>query len=177
MASVAHLAAGAVCGAVYARATGAPKAPSVVAFAALAVAPDLDLLAPYLGIDARGTPIEHRVMTHSFSFALVLGLLIGAMFGGRSKLALIQSSAGALASHGCLDALTNNHPAPALFWPLTDRPIQSAWTPIPGTNAFQEYFELAVFPIVSEEALWSLPMLAATYLIVRGRRDFSEKGA
>lgn len=171
MASIAHLAAGAVCGAAYARATSAKPAHAVAVFALVALSPDLDFLAMNLPGGSQGTPLEHRVMSHSLAFALVAGALLGGATAPRGRrLHGVLWTVLALASHGVLDALTDNGPGPRLLWPFSRSPVQFAWHPLPGTEFFQEYFTTAAIPVVSAELLWSLPMLLLAWWIGAGPR-------
>jgi len=167
MASITHLAAGTLCGAIYSRKTDAEPISSMAVFAALALSPDLDFLAARFGSD--GTPLEHRVMTHALPFALVIGAAIG--WGGRRRRVAGVLGALALASHGLLDAMTNNAPAPQLLWPFLRVPIQLPWHPIPGTQSYQEYFTLAGVHVVLSEALVCLPfVLAIVWVFLRKSR-------
>jgi len=171
MASISHLAAGALCGAIYARRTFASPLRSLAAttaFAALALAPDLDFFVLAMGLDH--TPLGHRKLTHSLPFALVVGVLVGGLTGAKDKKALAcLLSVLALASHGLLDAATANGPGPQLLAPFSEAPIQFAWHPIPGTQFFQEYFTAAAVPVFAGEALWCLPFLAAAAWVFAGR--------
>lgn len=174
MASIAHLAAGAVCGAAYARATSAKPAHAIAVFALVALSPDLDFLALNLPHGSEGTPLEHRVMSHSLAFALLAGALLGGTVApqGRRLHAVLWTTV-ALTSHGVLDALTNNGPGPQLLWPFSRSPIQFAWHPLPGTQFFQEYFSAAAIPVVSVELLWSLPLLLLAWWISAGPRPYT----
>ena len=169
MASIAHLAAGAVCGAAYASQTRTKPVPAIAVFALIALTPDLDFFAAPL--PSVGTPLEHRVMTHSLPFAVAAGMVFGVLLGPRrSRLLAGVWSAVALASHGLLDAMTGNDPGPQLWWPFASHPVQFAWQPIPGTHSYQEYFTTAAIPVVSEELLWCLPFVALTgWILLRGR--------
>ncbi len=170
MASISHLAAGALCGAIYAHQTSTPPLPAIARFAFLGLSPDLDFIALELGSD--GTFLEHRVMTHSLPFALAVGLAIGALAGPRPFKRLTSAlRVAALASHGLLDAMTANGPGPQLLWPFATLPIQFAWHPIPGTQSYQEYFTAAAIPVVSVEALMSIPFLAAAAWVLFRRAD------
>jgi inner membrane protein len=168
VASISHLAAGALCGAVYAHRTSTRPLPAIARFAFLGLSPDLDFIGLELGSD--GTFLEHRVMTHSFTFALVVGIAIGAL-GGRPAFKGLASAlcVAALASHGLLDAMTANGPGPQLLWPFAATPIQLAWHPIPGTQFYQDYFTPAAIPVLSVEALLSLPLVAAAAWILLRR--------
>jgi inner membrane protein len=164
MASISHLAAGGLCGAIYAHRTGSNPIAAIAGFAFLGLSPDLDFIALELGSD--GTFLEHRVMTHSLPFALVVGLALGfAAQRPQRRLARVLCIA-ALASHGLLDALTANSPGPQLLWPFTNAAMQFAWHPIPGTHYYQEYFTTAAIPVFSGEALICLPFVTATVWVL-----------
>jgi membrane-bound metal-dependent hydrolase YbcI (DUF457 family) len=170
MASITHLAAGALCGAVYARRAEAKPLPAMAAFAVLALSPDLDLLSVATGL--RGTPLDHRAATHSLTVSLVVGALVGAVAAepGHRRLAGLLCVL-ALASHAGLDALTRTEPAPQLLWPFSSAAIGAAWQPIPGTRSYQEYFTSAALPVYAWEAVWCAPLLAgAAWVLLRPRR-------
>ena len=165
MASLTHLAAGAVCGAVYARVTRTEPAHAIVAYSLVALAPDLDIVAAQLG--ARATPLDHRVMTHALPFAVGIGAAIGAVWKDRSRRLLVGVlTAAALASHGLLDALTSGSLGPQLLWPFSTAPVGFAWRPIPGAESFQQYFLLSGVPVLRSEALLSAPLLGLAGLIL-----------
>jgi membrane-bound metal-dependent hydrolase YbcI (DUF457 family) len=160
MASISHLAAGALCGAIYAQRTGSKPLPALARFAFLGLAPDLDFIGLELGSD--GTFLEHRVMTHSLPFALAAGALIARAAPAGSRMLAGLLCVAALASHGLLDATTANGPGPQLLWPFSTAAIQFAWHPIPGTQSYQEYFTPAAVPVLAGEIFACLPFLAAT---------------
>jgi membrane-bound metal-dependent hydrolase YbcI (DUF457 family) len=89
-------------------------------FAALAAAPDLDLLLRFVD----GVP-HHRAESHSLGAALIAGLVVGlaARLARRERPALLGVAAGcAWLSHVLLDALgaDSNPPYGVMaFWPLT----------------------------------------------------------
>jgi inner membrane protein len=167
MATVAHLAAGALCGAVYARKASANPLVAVPLFAALAASPDLDFFAVQFGSD--GTPLGHRAMTHAIPVAAALGMALGASFG-RSPHRLLAGLIAvlALASHGVLDAMTASGSGPWLWWPFTSTPLRFAWRPIPGTEFWQDYFTLSAVPVLAVESLLSLPLVAASVWVLWG---------
>ena len=171
MASIGHLAAGAVCGAVYSRATGARPASAVAAFAALAMAPDLDLLLIRFN---PSTPFGHRVMTHSLPFAVAAGALMGLLGRTHTRRRLGVLAVVALASHGLLDALTGTGRGPKLLWPFSSTSLAFSWRPIPGTNSFQEYFTLGAAPVYAQEFVLHTPLIVAAALILLWRRRLVE---
>ncbi|MEQ1855735.1 MAG: metal-dependent hydrolase [Longimicrobiales bacterium] len=177
MASISHLAAGALCGAIYARRTGTRPLPAVVGFAALGLSPDLDFIALEMGLDH--TPLGHRVLTHSLTFSVIAGVAIGAVVAPRAWRALAcVLCVAALASHGLLDALTANGPGPRLLWPFSSQPLQFGWHPLPGTRSYQEYFTPAAIPVFVGEALWNIPLLVGTaWLLLRPGRAHGAGGS
>ena len=168
MASIAHLAAGAACGAVYARKTGTRPLPTIAAFSALALAPDLDLFA--LPFRPSGTPLEHRVMTHSLPFAVgagVAAVAVGTWVRNSHAMALGMLVALALASHGILDSMTAVGHAPRILWPFTWQRFAMPWQPLPGVASFQGYFSLSAVRVFVAEGLWSAPFLATVVWALR----------
>jgi inner membrane protein len=92
--------------------------------AALAVLPDSDAIGHWLGVPTRSL-FGHRGLTHSISFAVVVGLAAALLLarrsghpelGSRLALAFIL----AMGSHGTLDALTNGGPGIAFFAPFSN---------------------------------------------------------
>ncbi len=173
MASIGHLATGALIGAVYARTTDTRPLPAMAAFAALAVAPDLDLLA--IPFDTRDTPLGHRVMTHALPFAALVSVAVALALGRRPhRMLLGVLSFLAMASHGVLDAFTRHGQGPALWWPLTDARYAFGWQPIRGSESFEGYFTGQAIPTVLAEGIMFLPVVALTALILtRGGRPLA----
>jgi inner membrane protein len=142
----------------------------MVAFAALAAAPDLDLLA--IPFDPVGTPLQHRVMSHALPFAAVVSVVIALALGKRPYRLLMGVLAFlAITSHGVLDAFTRHGAGPALWWPITDARYASSWQPIRGSESFEGYFNLQAIPTFLTEGMIFLPVVALTVLILtrRGR--------
>lgn len=140
----------------------------MVAFAALAVAPDLDLLAIPFG--TRGTPLTHRVMTHALPFAAIVSVAVALALGRRPhRLLLGILSFLAIASHGVLDGFTRHGQGPALWWPFTDARYAFWWQPIRGSESFEGYFTGQAIPTVLAEGIMFLPVVALTALILTRR--------
>jgi len=170
MASIGHLATGALIGAVYSRVTDTKPLPAMAAFAGLALAPDLDLLA--IPFNPRGTPLEHRVLSHALPFAAVVSLALALALGKRPyRLLLGGMSFLAMASHGVLDGFTRHGRGPALWWPFSDARYAFSWQPLRGSESFAGYFTWQGIPTVLTEAVMFLPVMALTVLIIarRGR--------
>jgi inner membrane protein len=142
----------------------------MAAFAALAAAPDLDLLA--IPFDPVGTPLQHRVISHALPFAAVVGVVVALAMGKRPYRLLLGGLAFlAMASHGVLDVFTRHGAGPALWWPITDARYASSWQPIRGSESFQGYFNWQAIPILLSEGMMFLPVVALAFLILarRGR--------
>lgn len=147
----------------------------MAAFAALALSPDLDFITMEMGLG--DTPLDHRVLTHSFAFALVMGSLIGLLAHRGMRLLGSSLFVLALASHGILDAMAQSEPGPQLFWPFLKEPIVAFWRPIPGTDFYQTYFTPEAIPIFVGELAVSLPLLAAAgWVLMRRPRAAARSG-
>lgn len=159
MASIGHLAVGAALGAIYSRTTGSNPKVTIITFAALAVAPDLDLVTAALGVPP-GTPLSHRGISHSFPFALAIAALVAllARAGGRAILAGLVTF-GALASHGLLDTMGQQGGGPMLLWPVTTQGYEFLWRPIPGVLTTSDYLTLQAVPTLAVETLMFLPLI------------------
>lgn len=175
MASIGHLAVGAALGAVYSRATGSNPRITIATFAALAVAPDLDLVTGAFGVPPN-TPVSHRGITHSFTFAVALGLLVG-VWARRWGRGLLTGGVtlGALASHGFLDAMSQLGNGPMLLWPFTTQSYEFIWRPIPGVLNSTHYLTLQAVPTLVTETLIFLPLILFALFTLFPRRV--EKGA
>jgi inner membrane protein len=170
MASIGHLAVGAALGAIYSRKTGSNPKVTILVFAGLAVAPDLDLVTGFWGIPPN-TPISHRGITHSFPFALAIGFVVGMAFRtwGRGLLAGSVTLA-ALASHGFLDAMSQLGNGPMLLWPFTSQSYEFVWRPIPGVLNSTHYLTLQALPTLVVETLMFLPLIIFSLLTFFPRR-------
>jgi len=169
MASIGHLATGALIGAVYARATGAKPLPAMAGFAALALAPDLDLLT--MNHVASDSALDHRAMTHALVPSLVFGGVVAAAFGRSGRRLAAVLGILAWASHGVLDAFTRHGPGPMLLWPFEMTRYAFGWQPVPGAPSYQIYFSRDAVPILGGEALLFLPVMLLTWLVLGGKFD------
>ncbi|MEP7325628.1 MAG: metal-dependent hydrolase [Gemmatimonadota bacterium] len=161
MASIGHLAVGAALGAVYSQQVGSRPRVAIVAFAALALAPDLDLLGPFLGVPDY-TPFAHRGITHSLLLALTIGIAAAALVRGTSRRRLLTGFwvFAALASHGLLDTMSRSGNGPMLFWPFTQGRYEFPWRPIPGVVSTSYYLTRDAIPTLVVETMLFLPCIA-----------------
>jgi inner membrane protein len=145
--------------------------------AALAVAPDLDVLGLRLGVP-RDSLLGHRGLTHSLPFALLVsGLLAWSLFrAGAGSLTGKQVWLFlflAMALHGALDALTNGGPGIAFFSPFSARRYFFPFRPLEVSPlSVTGFFTARGLVILRSEVPWVwLPTLAVvlTVLWVRAR--------
>jgi len=149
---------------------------------ACAVVPDADVIGSSLGVPY-GALLGHRGLTHSFSFAAVLSVLVvAAAFRGRRWAAqrgrLLLYFFLAAASHGVLDAMTNGGLGVAFFAPFDRTRYFLPFRPIPvsplSVRAFFSHWGAAV---LASEMRWIwLPafLLAATAAATRRWRRRSQ---
>jgi inner membrane protein len=136
-----------------------------VIWSGLSLLPDADVFGFRLGVRYEDT-WGHRGATHSFAFALGVGVLV--WFVSRlAKLAAARTSLIAVAvvmSHPILDAFTDGGLGCALLWPFSDQRFFAPWTPIPvapigraflsGEGARVAAIELAAFAPFLLYAIW-----------------------
>ena len=170
MASIGHLAVGAALGAYYSRKTGSNPKITILTFAGLAVAPDLDLVTSFLGVSPN-TPVSHRGITHSFPFAFAVAALVAIFLRNRGRGLLAGGvTLAALASHGLLDAMSQLGNGPMLLWPFTVQSYEFIWRPIPGVLNSSHYLTLQAMPTLAVETLMFLPLIIFAGLAFFPRR-------
>ncbi len=133
MASLGHVAVGAAAARLWCEPADSwrTRLLAVVAFAGLALAPDLDVVAFALRIPY-GDPFGHRGASHALLTALVLGAAVGGRtWFGKSRRRTMLFAAAVLASHGLLDTLTDGGLGVALFWPFDTTRYFAPVRPIP----------------------------------------------
>ena len=124
-----------------------PQWRSAVAWSALSMLPDADVIGFSLGVRYED-PWGHRGATHSFAFAVIVGVVVGLVvrrFKQRQSLPRRSSepvgerrralrtglfATIALAAHPLLDTLTDGGLGCALFWPFDLTRYFSPWRPI-----------------------------------------------
>lgn len=136
----------------------------MLTFSAVALLPDLDFVTMEMGF--RGTPLDHRAMTHSLAFCVVAGALLGRLARAEHRVFVSMLAVLALASHAMLDAMSQSDPGPQILWPFSTSPIVALWRPIPGTDSYLQYFTPAALPTFGTELVLSLPLIAVTAWIL-----------
>ncbi|NNL87016.1 MAG: metal-dependent hydrolase [Myxococcales bacterium] len=151
-----------------------------LAFAGLAVAPDLDVLGFYAGI-AYEHPLGHRGVTHSLSFALVVAVLLFPLWS-RLAPARSLSVAGlaflALASHGILDAATDGGRGVGFFIPFDNERYFAPWRPIRVSPLeLERLFSSRGVEVVVSELIWvALPCVLFLGGLFGLRRRWAARG-
>ena len=146
--------------------------PVALAGAALAMAPDADVIGFRLGVTYADN-WGHRGASHSLVFAALLTLILLALWpAARSRLAagfLFLSAA----SHGLLDTLTNGGMGVALLWPFDTTRYFAIWHPILVAPIGARFFTARGIQTLLAEAGWIwLPclLIAGPALLARRRR-------
>jgi inner membrane protein len=175
MASIGHLAVGAAVGALYSRQTGSNPRASIAAFAALALAPDLDLVTGLLGVPP-DTPLAHRGISHSLAAAFGLGAMLALLVRGDLVRRLIPGVFCflALASHGLLDTMSERGGGPMLLWPISSAGFEFVWRPIPGVETAAHYLTFDAIPTLMVELVLFSPFIA--YALITAFPKRVEKG-
>ena len=133
MASLGHVAVGAAAARLWCGETNAwrTRVGAAVAFAGLALAPDLDVIAFALRIPY-AAPFGHRGASHALLTALALGAAVGLRrWSDKTRLRTAVFAVLVLASHGLLDTLTDGGLGVALFWPFDATRYFAPLRPIP----------------------------------------------
>jgi inner membrane protein len=133
----------------------------MIAFAALSMLADADVIAFRLGIPY-SAPFGHRGATHSVMFALFAGCAFAAL-SSRGKdgrfwsLAFVATVVAV--SHPLLDALTDGGLGVALLWPFSNARFFAAWRPIPVAPIGARMLSSYGLHVLLIETLWSSPLL------------------
>ena len=146
----------------------APKgalAAGMIGWSLLSMLPDADVVGLSLGV-AYDSPWGHRGATHSFMFALVVGVVVAllARACGRSAVRFGVLATLVVASHGLLDTLTDGGRGCALLWPFDETRYFAPVNPIPVSpigirvlsprGLYVAAFELLVFAPLLAYAWW-----------------------
>ena len=144
----------------------------------LPVLPDLDVLAFKFGVPY-GHILGHRGFFHSISFALILALVVTAIFFHKEKvfskkwLVLAGYFFALTASHGILDAFTSGGKGVALLAPFDNSRYFAPWTPIRVSPLSPSaFFSIWGLRVIISEVVWVwLPVGMITFIL----RFYSKK--
>jgi inner membrane protein len=162
-----------------------PRLPArvVVAGVLCSVAPDLDTVGRRLGL-LHGHLTQHRCITHSIAFAVVLALVAAFVSRPRDR-ALPFTRAWlylflATASHGFLDAFTNGGRGVAFFAPFSEARYFFPWRPIEISPLdFARFWQHATI-VLRSEAIWVWTpsvVIAIAVAALRGRPHEDRRAA
>jgi inner membrane protein len=129
-------------------------------FTALALLPDSDVFLVALGAPDTGA-IGHRGASHSFIFAVMIGLLCAFATRRLGWPAMRTALAGtlAVASHAVLDALGEGGRALPLLWPFSSERFASPWRIFPDAPRGLSFFTRAGVVAVIVEFTLFLPLM------------------
>ncbi|HZS35405.1 MAG TPA: metal-dependent hydrolase [Polyangia bacterium] len=151
MASIGHVAVGLAA----ARLAGKPTLHDFVAWSALSLLPDADVIGFAFGVPY-ASQFGHRGAAHSLVVALVAGAIIGAV-ARRARLGV--GAALVLASHGLLDTLTDGGLGVALAWPFTAQRWFAPWRPLPVAPIGVRLFGAYGLHVMAVELAWFAPLV------------------
>lgn len=122
------------------------------------VIPDADVLAFTVGIPYEH-PFGHRGFTHSILFALLLSLLLVALFfrekSTKTRLLLGFLFFIATLSHGLLDSLTTGGLGVNYFFPFDNSRYFFPWRPIRVSPiGISNFFSARGMAVIKSELLW-----------------------
>jgi inner membrane protein len=134
---------------------------SMLAWSALSLLPDLDVVGLKLGVPY-GAPFGHRGATHSCVFSIGLGLAIGACGARtwRGRFGLGAWASVVLLSHALLDSLTDGGLGCALLWPFEHTRYFAPWQPIPVAPIALRMLSSRGFQVAATELLMFAPLVA-----------------
>jgi inner membrane protein len=143
---------------------------------AIAVLPDLDVIAFLLGI-SYGDPLGHRGASHSLMVAGLLALISARICFPRvgwwtwSGWQLVGILALAAGSHGVLDAFTDGGLGVGFFVPFSSVRYFFPWRPLAVSPiGFESFFTKTSIPVVIDEFVWVwLPILVSLVVVKFGR--------
>lgn len=146
--------------------------PLLVVGVAAAMLPDADVLLFRFGA-TYDSVWSHRGFSHSFAFALLLGLL-ALLFLRKAAPPLLVFAfvAASAASHGLLDMMTNGGHGVALLWPFTDHRYFLDWRPIQVSPLDPGRFFSRADRVAETELLWIwLPAIIVAVALRAGSRN------
>ena len=161
MASIGHVAVGLAAARLFVNRPGrrGELPAAMVAFTALSLLPDADVVAFWLRIPY-SAPFGHRGASHSFVAAAAVGLLAGlaARPLGQRFLRTALFSAAVVASHGLLDTLTDGGLGIALLWPFSNERFFAPWRPIPVAPIGMGFLSERGMRVAMAELVYSIPL-------------------
>ncbi len=169
MPSLGHVAVGLAAGRLHAGAASRSRVAPTLIFTALAMFPDLDVVARQLGA-GRASIWLHRGALHSIAVAVVAGLAAALLVGrlGHTWWRTAATAALVALSHGALDTMTRGGRGVMLLWPFDETRFLAPW---PILAAAPIGIRLASTPGVAvfvHEAVLFSPLLVYALWLARG---------
>jgi inner membrane protein len=175
MASLGHLVVGMAGGRL--QAGDGPRLRPMLAFAALAMFPDLDGGARLAGAGA-GSVWLHRGALHSLVLSAAAAALVALVLPGRRGRAFTFAAAFATAaSHGLLDIVTHGGSGVMLLWPLTAQRFLAGWSPLAAAPMGLRLLSPRGISLMAREALLFSPLLIYALWPRRGAASSAREGA
>jgi len=141
-----------------------------------AMLPDLDVVSFYFGI-SYASVLGHRGITHSILFAILVGVVVSALFFYRSEIAwwkLALYFAGVTVSHPLLDMFTNGGLGVALLAPFSNERFFFPWRPVQVSPIGGGFFSERGAVVIMSEFVWiwvpSILIVTLSWLARRKRR-------
>src|SRR5258708_29095439 len=121
--------------------------------------PDADVVGFGLGVRYED-PWGHRGATHSFAFAIVVGIAVGLLLRRFTRPAIrtMLFAVAVLASHPLLDTLTDGGLGAALFWPFDLTRYFAPWRPIQVAPIGLDFFTTYGLIVALSEIVLFLPI-------------------
>lgn len=128
MPSLGHVAVGLAAGRLHAGTGSRSRVAPTLVFTALALFPDLDVVARQLGA-GRASIWLHRGALHSIAVAVLAGLAAACLAGGLGRAWPRTAATAALValSHGVLDTITRGGRGVMLLWPFDETRFLAPW--------------------------------------------------
>jgi inner membrane protein len=124
------------------------------------ILPDIDVLSFAFGLDY-GDVLGHRGLTHSLTFAFVLGFVVVRLWftemriGSVMRWVLIAHFFLVTASHGMIDAMTDGGLGVAFFAPFDNNRYFFPWRPVQVSPiGIAPFFSRYGFDVLRSEFLW-----------------------
>ena len=153
MPTIGHAAIGFAAARAYTRRDG-ELGKQMVLYGALAVLPDLDLLAAVLHHPG-AVPLGHRGATHSLFAAAAVALVFGLVGPRASRLGRTLVAFVVVASHGLIDPLNASSTGTAYFWPFSATRLTWSFHPIPVTPVgFEALYGVGLQHLLAEALLF-----------------------
>jgi inner membrane protein len=121
-----------------------------------AMLPDADAVSFALGV-RYDSMYGHRGLTHSITFAIIVGILVSTIFYGSAQVAKWKIAlyfAAVTVTHPFLDMFTNGGLGVALLAPFSSERFFFPWRPIEVSPIGLHFFSGRGFEVISSEIMW-----------------------